>query len=114
MSEHAAPTTTWIGDSTIGTRFPAWTRGNAADVFPEPFSVIGRDLVLLQGMSRGLRDAYIAFGALDWEEFEHPEMPDLFMRFGAYILVRDLLEQEAARLAVPLPAGRAERKPASR
>lgn len=84
MSDQAAPTSTWIGDSKIGTRFPAWTRGNAADVFPEPFSVIGRDLVLLQGMSRGLRDAYIAFGALDWEEFEHPEMPDLFMRFGGY------------------------------
>lgn len=34
---------------------------------------------------------------------------DLFTRFGAWILTRDLLEQEAARLGVPLPAGRAER-----
>jgi phosphohistidine swiveling domain-containing protein len=84
VSEPAAPSSAWIGDSTIGERFPAWTRGNAADVFPEPFSVLGRDLVLLQGMSRGLRDAYISFGALDWEEFEHPELPDLFMRFGGY------------------------------
>jgi rifampicin phosphotransferase len=84
VPDHAAPSSTWIGDSAIGERFPAWTRGNAADVFPEPFSVLGRDLVLLQGMSRGLRDAYISFGALDWEEFEHPELPDLFMRFGGY------------------------------
>jgi hypothetical protein len=37
---------------------------------------------------------------------------DLFSRFGAYVLVRDLLEQEAARLGVPLPNGRAEKVPA--
>lgn len=84
MSDRAAPTSTWIGDSTIGARFPAWTRGNAADVFPEPFSVLGRDLVLLGGMSRGLRDSYIDLGALDWDEFENPDLPDLFMRFGGY------------------------------
>lgn len=36
---------------------------------------------------------------------------DLFSRFGAYVLVRDLLEQEAARLGVALPNGRAERVP---
>ena len=34
---------------------------------------------------------------------------DLFSRFGAYVLTRDLLEQEAARLGVALPEGRAER-----
>ena len=34
---------------------------------------------------------------------------DLFSRFGAFMLTRDLLEQEAARLGVALPAGRAER-----
>jgi hypothetical protein len=37
---------------------------------------------------------------------------DLFSRFGAYVLTRDLLEQEAARLGVSLPGGRAERAPA--
>ncbi|MBI1304284.1 MAG: hypothetical protein GC172_10945 [Phycisphaera sp.] len=37
---------------------------------------------------------------------------DLFTGFAAYVLVRDLLEQEAARLEVPLPGGRAERPPA--
>lgn len=34
---------------------------------------------------------------------------DLFSRFGAYVLTRDLLEQEAARLGVALPNGSAER-----
>jgi rifampicin phosphotransferase len=84
VSDQPTPTSAWIGDSRIGERFPAWTRGNAADVFPEPFSLLGQDLVLRQAMSRGLRDAYISFGALDWEEFEEPELPDLFKVFGGY------------------------------
>ena len=75
---------TWFGDSTLGERFPAWTRGNAADVFPEPFSPLGQDLVLRQGMCTGLRDAYISIGALDYDEFDDPELPDLFKMFGGY------------------------------
>ena len=73
---------TWVGDSTLGERFPAWTRGNAADVFPAPFSLLGKDLVLQQGISMGLRNGYIALGALDLDEFENPEAPDLFKVFG--------------------------------
>jgi pyruvate,water dikinase len=65
-------------------RFPAWTRGNAADVFPEPFSPLGQSLVIRQGMCRGLRDAYIGIGALDYDEFVDPELPDLFKVFGGY------------------------------
>ena len=74
----------WFGDSTLEERFPAWTRGNAADVFPEPFSPLGQSLVLRQGMSRGLRNGYIAIGALDYDEFVDPELPDLFKVFGGY------------------------------
>jgi phosphohistidine swiveling domain-containing protein len=75
---------TWFGDSTLEERFPAWTRGNAADVFPEPFSPLGQSLVLRQGMCTGLRDAYIAIGALDYDEFVEPHRPDLFKVFGGY------------------------------
>jgi rifampicin phosphotransferase len=75
----------WIGDSELGERFPAWTRGNAADVFPDPFSPLGKSLVLLQGMSPGLRDAYIDLGALDYDEYENPDAPDLFKIFGGYV-----------------------------
>lgn len=57
----------------------------------------------------GRSDASTALGSRVYEQ-----RIDLFMRFGAYILVRDLLEQEAARLAVPLPDGRAERAPESK
>ncbi len=75
----------WIGDSELGERFPAWTRGNAADVFPDPFSPLGKSLVLQAGMSLGLRDAYIDLGALSYDEFEDPESPDLFKMFGGYV-----------------------------
>ncbi len=75
---------TWFGDSTLEDRFPAWTRGNAADVFPEPFSPLAQSLVLRQGMCRGLRDGYISIGALDYDEFVDPEMPELFKVFGGY------------------------------
>jgi pyruvate,water dikinase len=75
----------WIGDSTLGERFPAWTRGNAADVFPDPFSPLGKSLVLQEAMSRGLRDAYIELGALSYDEFESPDSPDLFKMFGGYV-----------------------------
>jgi rifampicin phosphotransferase len=75
----------WIGDSELGDRFPAWTRGNAADVFPDPFSVLGKSLVLQKSMSPGLRDAYIEIGALSFDEFENPTAPDLFKMFGGYV-----------------------------
>lgn len=75
----------WIGDSELGERFPAWTRGNAADVFPDPFSPLGKTLVLQESMSRGLRDAYVELGALSYDEFETPEAPDLFKMFGGYV-----------------------------
>ncbi len=75
----------WIGDSSLGERFPAWTRGNAADVFPDPFSPLGKSMVLQMGMSPGLRDAYIDIGALSYDEFENPEHPDLFKMFGGYV-----------------------------
>ena len=66
-------------------------------------------LAELDRYGSGRSDASSALGSRVYEQ-----RIDLFVRFGAYILVRDLLEQEAARLAVPLPAGRAEREPASR
>lgn len=74
----------WFGDSSVGERFPAWTRGNAADVFPDPVSPLGQSLVMAKGMSPGLRDAYIEIGALSYDEFEDPENPDLFKIFGGY------------------------------
>ena len=75
---------TWFGDSEIDERFPAWTRGNAADVFPEPLSPLGQTLVMREGMAPGLRDGYIRIGALDFDEFENPHRPELWKLFGGY------------------------------
>ena len=86
--EHCTPDErrrSWIGDSTLDDRFPAWTRGNAADVFPEPFSPLGKSMVLQEALSPGLRDAYISIGALAYDEFVDPEHPDLFKMFGGYV-----------------------------
>ncbi|WP_162142030.1 PEP-utilizing enzyme [Ilumatobacter coccineus] len=85
MTTSASDSNTWFGDSAIGDRFPAWTRGNAADVFPDPFSPLGQDLVVRQGLCISLRDAYIDIGVLDWDEFENPESPELFAMFGGYL-----------------------------
>ncbi len=82
---HTGDDNAWIGDSTLGERFPAWTRGNAADVFPEPFSPLGKSMVLQEALSPGLRDAYIDLGALSYDEFENPDAPDLFKMFGGYV-----------------------------
>jgi pyruvate,water dikinase len=54
-------------------------------VFPDPFSPLGQSMVIRQSMCIGLRDAYISLGVLDWEEFEQPEMPDLFHMYGGYL-----------------------------
>lgn len=75
----------WFGDSTLSARYPAWTRGNAADVFPDPFTPLAQSMVLRQGMGRGLRDAYISIGVVDWDEIDDAHLPDLFKMFGGYL-----------------------------
>ncbi|MFN8022765.1 MAG: PEP-utilizing enzyme [Acidimicrobiales bacterium] len=75
----------WFMDSTPHERFPAWTRGNAADVFPDPFSPLGQTTVLRQGMCLGLRDGYMSIGAITWDEFVDPEAPELFQMYGGYL-----------------------------
>ena len=56
----------WIIDTTIGARFPAWTRGNAADVLPDPISPLMWTFYWKPSLMTGLRDAYIGFGVIDW------------------------------------------------
>jgi hypothetical protein len=62
----------------------------------------------LERYARGRFDPNSALGAQAYET-----RIDLFTRFGAYVLTRDLLEQEAARLGVALEAGKAERPSAA-
>ena len=74
----------WIIDTRIGTRFPAYTRGNAADVLPDPITPLMWTLYWTPAISTGGRDAFIAFGIIDWDEFEDANHPDVFGCFGGY------------------------------
>jgi rifampicin phosphotransferase len=74
----------WIIDDTPGTKFPAWTRGNAADVFPEPVSPLMATLYLRQ-MGYAVRDAYVEMGVYDYDELEQPHDPTVFGVFGGYV-----------------------------
>lgn len=60
----------------------------------------------LDRYARGRFDPNSALGAQAYET-----RIDLFIRFSAYVLTRDLLEQEAARLGVALEGGKAVRPP---
>lgn len=74
----------WIIDTRIGSRFPVWTRGNAADVLPDPISPLMWTFYWQPSLMTGLRDAYISNGVLDWDEYENPLEPDSFGCFGGY------------------------------
>ncbi len=74
----------WITDSELGTRFPGFTRGNAADVLAVPVSPLGWTFVWEPAIMTGARDGFIDYGLVDWSEFEDPHRPDTFGLFGGY------------------------------
>ena len=75
----------WIADTDPGVKFPAWTRGNAADVFPDPASPFFATTYLRASLGKGLVDAYSTIGVFDWDEVENPVDPTMFGVFGGYI-----------------------------
>ncbi|MFM7745104.1 MAG: hypothetical protein ACKO8T_05525, partial [Actinomycetota bacterium] len=75
----------WIADTDPGVKFPAWTRGNAADVFPDPASPFFATTYLRTSLGKGLVDAYSTIGVFDWDEVENPIDPTMFGVFGGYI-----------------------------
>jgi pyruvate,water dikinase len=74
----------WITDTRISARFPAWTRGNAADVLPDPVSPLMWTLYWSPALMPALRDGYIRIGAISWDEWDDPNHPDAFGCFGGY------------------------------
>ncbi len=75
----------WIADTEPGVKFPAWTRGNAADVFPDPISPFFATTYLRTSLGKGLVDAYSTIGVFDWDEVENPIDPTMFGVFGGYV-----------------------------
>jgi phosphohistidine swiveling domain-containing protein len=74
---------TWIADTTPSERFPIYTRGNADEVGPEPFTPLNWTLAWEQGVVPGTADAWIALGTFTPEEFLWTE-PETYGSWGGY------------------------------
>ncbi|MEI8240855.1 MAG: hypothetical protein WCI22_15685, partial [Actinomycetota bacterium] len=73
----------WITDTATSPRFPYYTRANADEVGPDPFSPLGWSLGWAQGCVLGVADGYVAFGVLEVSEFAL-ELPEVFGNWGGY------------------------------
>lgn len=73
----------WITDTEISTRFPYYTRANADEVGPEPFSPLGWSLAWAKGCIPGVANGYCAFGVLEPDEYA-VDPPEVFGNWGGY------------------------------
>ncbi len=73
----------WITDTEISTRFPYYTRANADEVGPEPFSPLGWSLGWAKGCVPGVARGFIEFGVVDAKEFAL-DPPEVFGNWGGY------------------------------
>jgi rifampicin phosphotransferase len=87
MTERSAATadgmTSWLTDTTISPRFPYYTRANADEVGPEPFSPLGWSLGWMKGCIPGVANGFVAFGVLRPDEFA-VDPPEVFGNWGGY------------------------------
>ena len=73
----------WITDTEISPRFPYYTRANADEVGPEPFSPLGWSLGWMQGCIPGVAEGFVRFGVVRHDEFAlNP--PEVFGNWGGY------------------------------
>ncbi len=73
----------WITDTEISPRFPYYTRANADEVGPEPFSPLGWSLAWMKGCIPGVANGFIEFGVLAADEFA-VDPPEVFGNWGGY------------------------------
>ncbi len=83
MGGSPAEMDTWITDTEISTRFPYYTRANADEVGPEPFSPLGWSLAWMKGCIPGVAEGFIRFGVLRRDEFA-VDPPEVFGNWGGY------------------------------
>ncbi len=74
---------TWITDTRISERFTWYTRANADEVGPDPFSPLGWSLGWVKGCVPGVAQGFIDFGVLDASEFAL-DPPEVFGNWGGY------------------------------
>jgi pyruvate,water dikinase len=74
----------WDHGRRPGARFPVYTRGNIAEVFPNPMSPLAWSAVTGRYSDQGWRDALETLGAFDRSDFD-PEHAELLNWFGGYL-----------------------------
>jgi rifampicin phosphotransferase len=83
MTHPDAPKDRWITDTQISTRFPYYTRANADEVGPDPFSPLGWSLGWAKGCVPGVAQGFIDFGVVTRDEFV-VDPPEVFGNWGGY------------------------------
>ena len=73
----------WITDTELSPRFPFYTRANADEVGPEPFSPLGWSLAWVTGCVPGVAKGFVAFGAVTEDEWAL-DPPEVFGNWGGY------------------------------
>ncbi len=73
----------WITDTEISPRFPYYTRANADEVGPDPFSPLGWSLGWMKGCIPGVAQGFVQFGVLEHDEFAL-DPPEVFGNWGGY------------------------------
>ncbi len=74
---------TWIADTEPSERFPLYTRANADEVGPDPFTPLNWTLTWEQGIVPGTADAWIALGTFTEDEFLW-DKPETYGSWGGY------------------------------
>lgn len=74
---------TWITDTDISERFTWYTRANADEVGPDPFSPLGWSLGWNKGCVPGVAQGFIEFGVIDADELTL-DPPEVFGNWGGY------------------------------
>jgi rifampicin phosphotransferase len=83
MTDSTSKMTTWLTDTKISPRFPYYTRANADEVGPEPFSPLGWSLGWAKGCVPGVANGFVNFGVLERSEFAL-DPPEVFGNWGGY------------------------------
>jgi len=74
---------TWITDTEISERFTWYTRANADEVGPDPFSPLGWSLGWNKGCVPGVAQGFVDFGVIDADELTL-DPPEVFGNWGGY------------------------------
>lgn len=74
---------TWITDYGPSARFVHYTRANADEVGPDPFSPLGWSLGWVKGCIPGVADGFVNYGVVHRHELD-PEAPEVFGNWGGY------------------------------